>query len=282
MQKERRNFVKNLGIAYENELFGIKVIRPLLPYSKKQLQQYDNEKGIPFSIDESNLTDHYVRNKIRHSIVEKLSKPEREQILQEIKNNEKVTRTTKTIFKKEEFLALTYEEIILFFDFYMTKVNEHRDLSRKFISEIKTAFEHKTTLRIKITKKLWLELDYNNVYLVNASKIHSYNLKANKKTTNDFIEVDFSSGAEDRGISYLPPTFIVKNCEKSDVIKINDYNSTIRRLFIDWKMPLFLREVWPGIYDETNKLLYVPRYREQYIDNHKSIFKINTKYFTEF
>ena len=47
-------------------------------------------------------------------------------------------------------------------------------------------------------------------------------------------------------------------------------------------MPLFLREIWPGIYDENSNLIYVPRYRKNFKDKHKSKFKIRTEYFTEF
>ena len=39
MQKNRKNFVKSWGISEENKIFGVKVIRPLLQYSKKELQQ---------------------------------------------------------------------------------------------------------------------------------------------------------------------------------------------------------------------------------------------------
>jgi hypothetical protein len=47
-------------------------------------------------------------------------------------------------------------------------------------------------------------------------------------------------------------------------------------------MPLFLRDVWPGIYDEKGALIYVPRYRQNFKDEHKSKFKINTQYFLDF
>ena len=81
MQKLRKNYVKNYGISGENVIFGVRVLRPLLNYSKAELQQYDDERGIPYSIDKSNLSDCYTRNKIRHEIVEKLSKEERERNL---------------------------------------------------------------------------------------------------------------------------------------------------------------------------------------------------------
>ena len=40
MQQKRGNYVKKYGISRENELFGVKIIRPLLDYSKEQLKEY--------------------------------------------------------------------------------------------------------------------------------------------------------------------------------------------------------------------------------------------------
>ena len=282
MQKERANFVKNYGISQENEIFGVKIIRPLLAYSKQQLKDYDVGNNIPFSIDESNLTDHYRRNKIRHSIVEKLSKEERTKILEEIFNFSQTQVVPKTMFSKNEFEKLSYEDIVLILDFYMQKTAEHRDLSEKFINEIKEAFKTKPNLRYKITKSIWLEHDYEDVFIVNASKVFGYSFEVNFKGNNEFIDVDFSNGAVDRGITKSPEKLFVRNCSKNDELIIRNYASKINRLFIDWKMPLFLREVWPGIYDENGQLIYVPRYRKNFKDEHTSKFKINTEYFLEF
>ncbi len=282
MQKNRGNIVKNYGISRENELFGMKLIRPLLDYTKQELKDYDVENNVPFSIDESNLTDHYTRNKIRHSIVEQMSKKERAAILQEISNISKEKLSVFNKLTKEEFLNLSYESLIKNLDYFMQKVSEHSDISEKFVIEIKQAFRTKTNLRYKITPSVWLELDYGEVFIVNGAKIRDYKFTFERKGTNNFINIDFSMGAEDRGIINLPQEILIKNCDKNDYVIIKDYKSKLNRLFIDWKMPLFLREVWPGIYDEKERLIYVPRYRKSFKDEHKSIFKIDTEYFLRF
>ena len=282
MQQKRGNYVKKYGISRENELFGVKIIRPLLDYSKDQLKEHDLQNNVPFSIDESNLTDHYTRNKIRHSIIEKMSKDEKEKLIAEIKEHSVENVVPKAEFTKIEFLKQKYENLIKAFDYFMQKNHEHRDISEKFVQEIKKAFESNSTQRYEITKSLWLELDYEDVFLVNANRIKPYKFEIERKGNNKFIDIDFSDGADDRGIENLPQKLIIKNCSKNDKLIIKNYSSDIRRLFIDWKMPLYLREVWPGIYDENGQLIYVPRYRKNFKDEHKSKFKINTKYFLEF
>ena len=282
MQKKRGNFVKNPGISYENEVFGVKIIRPLLAYSKRSLQQYDEENNVPFAIDQSNLTDHYERNKVRHHVVEKMSEKERREILKEISSKEKCNIKPKSEYSIKEFLNFDYENTVLIIDYFMQKTNKHRNLSEKFIMQIKNAFLNKSTHRVKISESLWLEKDYDTVYFVNASKIRAYEVAFETRAKIEFISVDFSNGAKDRGIQSKNAKFVLKNLDKNDKYIIKDYVSRIRRLFIDWKMPLFLREIWPGIYDENGSLIYVPRYRENFVDNHESKFEINTKYFTEF
>ena len=282
MQKKRGNFVKKPGISRENEIFGIKIIRPLLEYSKKELIDYDDETGTPYSIDESNLTDFYDRNKIRHQFVEKMTKDERQKILDEIAREKRNSVICNNFLTKEKFLALSYEDIVLFLDAYMQKTNEHRNISKRFVQEIKKAFSSKGNHFFDISNSIRLEQDYDDVFVVNRARIVSYEFDIEKEFKNGFLEIDFSSGLEERGIRNIEQKFRIKNVDKNDEIIINNYSCSIRRLFIDCKVPLFLREVWPGIYDQNGKLLYVPRYRKNFVDNHKSKFIINTKYFTEF
>ena len=282
MQKKRGNYAKFPGISCENEIFGVKVIRPLLPYSKKQLQDYDDENGVPYSIDQSNLTDIYTRNCIRHNIVEKLSKDERKAILDEIRTKYNQFSDFKSKFGCEEFLSLPYENVVSLTNHFMELTKTHRDLSKSFVEEIKKAFKTNSTHRVEITKSLWLEKDYEEVYFVNASKVQSYKKEFLERVELPFITIDFSAGADDRNITNSKQKLIVKNLNKNETYIIKDYSCKISRLFIDWKMPLFLRDIWPGIYDEKLSLIYVPRYRKNFVENHASTFKIDVDYFLEF
>lgn len=282
MQKMRGNFAKNPGISGEIELKGIKILRPLLNYSKAFLAEYDKENNVPYSIDESNLKDDYTRNKIRHSIVEKMNQDERKKILDEIKSLKTEKLSFRGKFLKDEFLSLTYEEILFDIDYLMQRTDCHRDISRKFVDEIKKAFSCNINHEVQITDKILLELDYDEVVFLNSEKLKNYKYEFEKTFQNEFIELDFSEGAEDRGIVNVCQKLIVKNCDLNDELIIKNYCSPINRLFIDWKMPHYLRKIWPGIYDEKGNLLYVPRYRKNFKDEHKSKLKINTEYFTTF
>jgi tRNA(Ile)-lysidine synthase len=45
------------------------LIRPMLEISRADIEQYANEQNVPFRTDSSNLSDDYLRNRIRHHLV---------------------------------------------------------------------------------------------------------------------------------------------------------------------------------------------------------------------
>ncbi|MCL2289217.1 MAG: tRNA lysidine(34) synthetase TilS [Bacteroidetes bacterium] len=51
-----------------------KIIRPLLRFSNSVIERYVREQEIDFCIDSSNLTDEFLRNKIRHHVIPELEK----------------------------------------------------------------------------------------------------------------------------------------------------------------------------------------------------------------
>ncbi len=69
------NLVRGTGL---NGLQGIRskqgnIIRPLMFAARHEIEKFQHDHSIPFCIDSSNLSDKYVRNKIRHEIVPVLS-----------------------------------------------------------------------------------------------------------------------------------------------------------------------------------------------------------------
>ncbi len=277
MQKERKNFVKNPGIAEETTLFGIRIIRPLLAFSKKDLSDYDKKNNVPYSIDESNLSDKYERNKIRHQIVEKMSSVERDKIIKELsKFNSDVSYEEK--FSVNEFLNLDDEEMTKQISMFIEKRREHKDLSLKFINEIRKAvISKKNCVDIDLGKDLSLVKEYGYVLFIDKKQRikYRYLLKdKNEVVSDNLFDIDFHSNSEDRNVTLNDFPITIEPINAKDRIQIDKYECEVRRLFIDWKVPHYLRDCWPGIYNKDGKLIYIPRYREKFEDNHQSVFKI--------
>lgn len=57
------------GMAPESEVLGVRVIRPLLDYSRQELRAVLTEVGIPWREDASNGDTRYLRNALRHELL---------------------------------------------------------------------------------------------------------------------------------------------------------------------------------------------------------------------
>ena len=277
MQKQRGGFVKNPGIAEKTTIFDVEIIRPLLSYSKADLLKYDKENNVPFSIDCSNLTDAYNRNKIRHNIVDKMSKDERNKTLSDIETIRKQEIEFKTVWPINDFLNLSDYQMTMVVSNFVETNSKHIDISSKFIQEIRQVLSSdKSIIEIKLSNKLFLMKDYGEVRFVDKEKIITYRYELNKGNhiNDNLFEIDFSKGQEDRNIYDTDYPLVIKPVDKDDFVRIKDYECKVRRLFIDWKLPHHLRDSWPGIYNKDGKLIYVPRYRKDFVDNHTSKFVI--------
>ena len=90
-QKQRNMLCEWYGLKAQGNWKSISIYRPLLAYTKEQLEEYCIQNVVPYGIDESNLSDDYARNRIRHHV---LGNCDRTQLLSEIseRNREQLKR----------------------------------------------------------------------------------------------------------------------------------------------------------------------------------------------
>jgi len=279
MQKQRGNVVKNWGIAEEIDIYGVHIIRPLLSFSKKMLQDYCDYNEVPYAIDSSNLENHYARNLIRHTIVENMSDLNREKIIQEIKDNQARNKQVEVIdyCSKTYFENLSDEDVVLLIANFIESRDEHVDISNSFVKEIRKAFlSDKSNVLIPLDDRFIIAKEYDDIYLIDNNDLNGYSIvieKAGSYEDENFI-IDFREGEDERNIKASSYPLTIKPVTIDDTYHINDYECSVRRLLIDWKVPLHLRVMWPGIYDKDGNLIYIPRYRKEFRDEHKSKFVI--------
>ena len=275
MQEQRGGIVKYWGIAEKTNIFNVEVIRPLLEFKKSDLLKYNEENNVPYSIDVSNLYDDYERNRIRHTIVEKLTNQERANLLLRIKEKNVVsTFETNHIISLDKFLSFSDAGLVYFIS---NNLSEHIDLSFAFLNEIRKAFNSKKNyIRIRLSGNVSLIKDYNLVYFSNQKicEPYSYLINQGDCINDDLFEIDLSLYEHERNIELDDYPLTIKPVSRFDSIKISNYECEVRRLFIDWKVPHLFRDYWPGIYNKDGKLIYIPRYREKFVDNHISKFII--------
>lgn len=104
------NFSRGTGL---DGLIGIpaindKIIRPLLPFSRAEIEQYAKENNIQWREDSSNESDKYLRNKIRHHLVPIL-KEINPNFLESFANTQNYLKDAKSLVNDAD--KIRYEEV---------------------------------------------------------------------------------------------------------------------------------------------------------------------------
>ncbi len=287
IQKQRNSRVNYYGIEPVIQMKNMTIVRPLLSFSKQDLLDYCHENRVPFSIDVSNFETKYLRNKIRHQVVDKLTEIERYQILKEIKeNNASLIAQKKDISKlvsNQKELSITallklndkdFNEAITQF---VKQSQKYTPLSEKQLAEIRKICLSKTpNIDIPLGIGFSLNKEYDVLVLNEqiASKPYFFILKKPGILDTDFFAIDFTDGAEDRNITIEDYPLTIRTFKPKDRYLVDGNLCEVRRLFIDWKMPMRLRTSWPVVVSKNGTIIYVPRYRKNFVETKKSKFVI--------
>lgn len=286
LQRKRGGYIETWGIKDDVSIFGMEVIRPLLDCTKEELSMYCFEHNVPFAIDPSNLSDDFSRNIIRHTIVSKLNPRERKFMIKEINDkNEKIMSIYNMLEKKDlhqklVLLSLEEEEFHRALVLLVKKVNKKESLSIKLMNEIKKILlSKKPNVSFKIRDGLILIKEYDYVAFIkeNKDELYSFVIDKPKLFETQYFYLDFSSGHGDKNIKEEDYPLTIRSPKEGDTIRVSNYNAEIRRLFIDWKMPLSLRKRWPVIENKDGVIVYVPRYRKEHIRELDRTFYVKIK-----
>ena len=88
-----------------------------------------------------------------------------------------------------------------------------------------------------------------------------------------YFYFDLMREGEKRNIKLSDYPITIRPYQSGDKYKIKNYEVSVRRLFIDWKMPMSLRKRWPLFVNKDNKIVYIPRYRKDFkIENSPNFY----------
>lgn len=286
---QKKKILRYYGIMPQRELYGMKVIRPLLKWRKKELLDYCLTNNVPFAIDSSNTKDDYERNRIRHHIIETSDQKRIDEILNEKemfnkKRDEQFRRIQKVYVDNclliAPFLELDEEERMLcLHDFITRKVVDYSLSKYKAQLMIQAACAKRPNWKIVLTPPYYLIKAYDRFYIQRESEISGYCYVLEKPGILDtpYFYLDFRHDSSNRNVFDYDYPLIIRSFEPGDVINIGSTQKPLRRLFLDWKMPLELRQKWPVIVNKNNQVIYVPRYRATYKINSEDNFYVKSK-----
>ena len=269
MQAERGILPDAYGLTFESSYAGAKILRPLLRYEKEFLTKYCLKNNVPFSIDSSNNDTKYKRNKIRKEYISKLSFEEKNKIVHEISKKNDEIRRDKIKFENNinSCFAKVFTknmQVLQRFCFYFVKKQGNYMLSSAYKNMLEDIVNDR----------------FNQIYKFNKFSIvfDSEGLTFLKKNP-DRIKYTFTKNEFNKiGTCNFEDDVIIKPLKEFEFLMVNGHKKKVNRFFIDCKMPLSLRLVWPCVVSKTGEVLYSPRYRKNYkiTENSKLIFDTKT------
>jgi tRNA(Ile)-lysidine synthase len=275
---ERKSLHDYYGIRPQSEWQGMFVIRPLLQTFKSTILAFCNENNIGFAIDASNAKPIYTRNKVRIALS---SLSEKEKIFQqkmirsrnlelENKMKELASMISRKRFTLEDYIGLDKSSQFLYWLGKSKQEGIHFPITHAFLKKIHAVLvSKKPNIRVPLTKEWWFEKAYEDGWVLSKTWLKPYRLQTHRPNhVLPLLRFHFK---------FIPKTFqpsIIRSARGRDQYQIKDYKKTFRRLAIDWKLPLFLREIWPVVTNARGKILSIPRYQKNLANQANNWFEI--------
>lgn len=281
-QKNRNMICDWYGLKEKSIRHGYQIIRPLLNFTKSELQQYCNENGVSFGIDESNLTNHYTRNVIRHTQIEKMSRDEKEAWILKIQNENEVWQTKRKVI--EEFFKdwnkdvdslLDQEDAWLYLDTFLFH-SLHHHFSKKYMEEL--CVQLKRNVLIEIENYL-LERHGGKLYFMPSPKDVYYKLdELEFKDYADFVIKNEGKTIEMFSVDASDFPLVIRRVRVNDTIQMRFGNKNVHRFFVDRKISKIYRKYWLVVENNVGNVIFVPGLGcdvGHYSQNQQFYFKIN-------
>lgn len=263
MQKEKGIVPQYYGLPAVSHWHGIPVYRPLLSYTKQQLEAYCKEKQIRYYVDETNLSGENRRSQIR--LEKTLSKQERKEILKEIQDAndhlKEVRGDAMSCFDQGgidlySYLAKSEEVRLSALRQYLDPDNQYA-CSQKYLQEVDSLCHHRD-FSLNFHGSLIGE-ENHHVYLV--PDIGDY------QDVYDHVSygshgryVISSSGSSVEAVTLTKDDFplTIRNVLPGDVILMRFGHKAVHRFFVDRHISRALRTGWPVVLNAKGDIILVP------------------------
>ena len=279
LQKRRNSIVKHYGLDLISNIMNMNVLRPLLNISKNRIMEYCLENNIPYSIDISNYDNKYARNKIRNNELNDLNEEKINELLKMMekdnrKNNEffqKINIKFQNIVKNEiidlnEFGNLTKKEkrsiLYLYLENYIGGYLKR--ISKKRLDDLIFKLEQSEGTKIlKVNKDFELIKEYSKVKINYCKEIKDYEYIVNYGETleNEIFRIAKTGNYKCEIGAYekdFPLT--IRNYLPGDKIRLKGGTKKISRIFIDKKVPSYLRKFYPVVLNKDGIIIFLPKF----------------------
>ena len=286
MQKQRKSCPDYYGIKDELVLFDCKIIRPLMMYTKQDLLAYCIQQKVPYGFDESNFSNDYTRNQIRHQYIDRMSRKEKEELACQIERENEALQKQREI--THAFLS-TWDHSVSSLcmhseqqqkEYLRTWIKEEINypISDKLVSELVSLLKSDKNIQTSIHPEYRLEKEYGKLHLSKKEEVaYSYTFTSVQPFTCPYFCLQ-EQGASTEALTLKEEDFplTIRNALKGDEIKLRFGTKKLNRWFIDRKIPSWERRRWPVVVNAQQRVILVPQIGcdIEHFSNNPSIFVV--------
>jgi tRNA(Ile)-lysidine synthase len=274
------------------------ILRPLLDVSKKDILDYLRLNNLSFFKDSTNKDTYYLRARFREKIIPYLEKNFQKNISDSLYSistysnelNEYLFKKLKNQIENLKSFFLGHfinlndiqEKIELRFIINKISKNFSLNLSREHVNNIISALMDKKANFQIIFKTFSIYIDRGYLFILNKQMDLSFKdtlLKEGSYKINNFLVEIQNTTKKEKNSSWED---LLEGCStiyvpKNKNLKIkNAYNNSIKKIFENYKVPSFLRKLFPVIC-MGDRITYDFLSSKNYKNEKKEFFKISLK-----
>lgn len=287
-----------------NGLIGIQsergdLIRPILNFSRDEIEKYIEENNIPFVEDKTNFEELYLRNKIRLNLFPILKNEYNPRILDAISRLSNIAFDYSTIsreyiaskegllweFNKEKILVYIEKlklqsrsfRNIMYREFFEFISKDPDGINYKIIEEIDNLIFSKTGKYIEI-KNVVFKIEYDKLLIYDKNifenlemKFYFENLDFSLYSTKFFDIIieqssfeEFKNLKQNKDLLFINKKYLdflkIRNKENGDFLELEFGKKKLKDIFIDEKVSKDIRKNIP-IFEIENNIIWVPNIR---------------------
>lgn len=287
-----------------NGLIGIQsergdLIRPILNFSRDEIEKYIEENNIPFVEDKTNFEELYLRNKIRLNLFPILKNEYNPRILDAISRLSNIAFDYSTIsreyiaskegllweFNKEKILVYIEKlklqsrsfRNIMYREFFEFISKDPDGINYKIIEEIDNLIFSKTGKYIEI-KNVVFKIEYDKLLIYDKNifenlemKFYFENLDFSLYSTKFFDIIieqssfeEFKNLKQNKDLLFINEKYLdslkIRNKENGDFLELEFGKKKLKDIFIDEKVSKDIRKNIP-IFEIENNIVWVPNIR---------------------
>ena len=288
------------GFSRIVEKDGYKILRPLITVTKEQIEKFDKENGIDYVIDRTNFDDIHTRNRYRKYVLPFLKSENPNVHLKFLKFSEILLENNAYIDKEMSNLKnKVLKEGILDIDKFkeLDKVIQTKIIysiletiygdDLLIISDVHVnlilnlIYSNKPNLTVHLPNNVICTKTYNDVsFNFYEAKDEVYEIEINdivNLPNGKNIEVVEESEWTNNYCTRLSSKEVslplhVRNRRNGDKINVKKMNGTkkLKEIFIDEKIPIKDRKIWPVVLDANENVVWVPGLRKSKFDKEKN------------